>query len=226
MNRAREAIADTHDLLSDLWSNEKRDGAWSDEDLDTFKFRFDAFHTGKQMEIALTRLTGTAFSVASYRPFLKRRHKRFIEEIADENRQLHLVWSGEPKEQISPCWFFAMAEGYAVCGFGVIRFRKEELAAYRTLVDTMGDNIMAAVTASGGTLSEYGVAPMKRVPKPYDIDHPHEALLRRKSLAVVCDVASALKQKNSKPQEVITDAFTRFLPLNTLLKENLLELNL
>lgn len=223
MNRTIED--DTHAFLSDLWSQEKRDGAWSDKELDTFQFKFDDFHIGKQIEIILTRLTGEPASVASYGPSIRKRHKRFVKKWAEDDRHLHLVWSNEPKKPISPCWFFAMAERYAVCGFGVIRFRKEQLAAYRTLVDTMGDKIKAALETSGGTLSEYGAAPMKRVPKPYDTNHPHEALLRNKSLVVVRDISSALKQKNTKPLEIITDAFTRFQPLYMLLKENLLEPN-
>jgi len=229
MSRASNAAINAHAFLSDLWNHRKRDGAWSEEELNTFGFKFDAFHIGKQMEIALASLTGEPVSVTPYCPSIRKRHKRFVKKWAEEDRQLHLVWSSEPKELISPSWFFAMAEGYAVCGFGVIRFDKEQLIAYHALVDTKGDELDAALEASGGDLSDYGTAPSKRVPKPYAADHRREALLRRKSLVVVQDMAKvtkALRSDNMEPLEVITDAFTRFLPLHNFLRESLSEQDL
>ena len=37
-------------------------------------------------------------------------------------------------------------------------------------------------SASGAHMSDWGAAPLKRVPKPFDPDHPHGDLLRRKTL--------------------------------------------
>ncbi len=221
MSRASNAAIQTHAFLSDLWNHRKRDGAWSDEELNTFEFKFDAFHIGERMEVTLAGLTGEPVSVTSYCPSIRKRHKRFVKKWAEEDRQLHLVWSSEPTELISPSWFFAMAEGYAVCGFGVFRFDKKQIIAYHALVDTRGDELDAALEASGGDLSDYGTAPSKRVPKPYAAEHPREALLRRKSLVVVQDMAKALRSDNMEPLEAVTDAFTRFLPLYNFLRENL-----
>ena len=94
------------------------------------------------------------------------------------------------------------------------------LTAYRALVDRRGDALQDAIDATKGDMSEYGAVPLKRVPKPYDADHPHEALLRRKSLIVTLDIGKALKPKKAEPLEVATKAFERFTPLHEFLNHN------
>ncbi len=61
------------------------------------------------------------------------------------------------------------------------------LARYRAAVDRDGAALAAALEAGravGRALVDMGPEPLKRVPKPYDPDHPHADLLRRKGLAL------------------------------------------
>jgi hypothetical protein len=50
--------------------------------------------------------------------------------------------------------------------------------------DALSDAIDDAGNKLGATLADWGPAPLKRVPKPFDPDHAHGDLLKRKGLTV------------------------------------------
>jgi len=67
-----------------------------------------------------------------------------------------------------------------------------DLARFRAHLDANGDDVRAALDkakARGVTISDWGPEPLKTVPEPYDADHPHGDLLRRKELAVNVEMA-------------------------------------
>ena len=66
---------------------------------------------------------------------------------------------------------------------GVMAPGGEALSRYRDFADAQGDEIAEALAAAPGAhLSDWGAAPLKRVPKPYDPEHLHGDLLKRKTL--------------------------------------------
>ena len=72
-------------------------------------------------------------------------------------------------------------------------------------MDADGDRIMtanAALQAAGGGLSDWGGEPLKRVPKPFDQDHPHTDLLKRKSMtaSIPVDLEIAMERPDSGDQ--------------------------
>ncbi|NJO55452.1 MAG: DUF2461 domain-containing protein [Rhodospirillales bacterium] len=61
------------------------------------------------------------------------------------------------------------------------------VARYRAAVDLDGGALQAAIDqgrASGADLIDFDDTMLKRVPKPYDQDHPHADLLRRKQIGL------------------------------------------
>ncbi|MCE8009103.1 DUF2461 domain-containing protein [Aestuariivita sp.] len=133
----------------------------------------------------LARLTG-----AAVKPKLFRIHRdvRFSKDKTPYNTHLHLLWSPVSGGVLAPGWFFGLGADYFTLGLGVMGLQGESLARYRAFVDRHGDAVQGALARSGATLSDWGPAPLKRVPKPYAADHPHGDLLRRKALTVALEM--------------------------------------
>ncbi len=137
----------------------------------------------------LARITGDPM-----KPKLFRIHRdvRFSKDKTPYNTHLHLMWSPVDGHTLTPRWFFGMGEGYFMLGLGVIGLQGEGLTRFRSFIDAQGDALTdaleAAAKAGGARLSDWGPAPLKRVPKPYAPDHPHGDLLKRKSLTVSAEM--------------------------------------
>ena len=133
----------------------------------------------------LSRRTGGAV-----KPKLFRIHRdvRFSKDKTPYNTHLHMMWSPIDGQALSPSWFFGMGEGYFMLGLGVMGLQGDGLTQYRRFIDDHGDALRGALdqtaASAGAALSDWGPAPLKRVPKPYPQDHPHAALLKRKALTV------------------------------------------
>jgi uncharacterized protein (TIGR02453 family) len=129
----------------------------------------------------LARATGRPHAPKVFRI---QRDVRFSKDKTPYNTHLHLLWS-RPGPATAPAWFFGAAPAYVTYGMGLPGLEKDDLATYRRLVDTQGDalagDMEAARDAGRVTLSDWGPPPLKRVPNPYDADHPHGDLLKRKA---------------------------------------------
>lgn len=129
----------------------------------------------------LNRITGVP-----HRPKLFRIHRdvRFSKDKTPYNPHLHFQW-GRPDSETAPNWFLGSSPDYLIVAMGVMAPGGESLSRYRSFVDARGDEIAEALAEAPEThLSDWGAAPLKRVPKPYDPEHPHGALLKRKTLVV------------------------------------------
>jgi uncharacterized protein (TIGR02453 family) len=130
------------------------------------------------------------------------RDVRFSKDKTPYNTHLHMMWSrgGEAK---APAWFFGAAPDYLTFGMGVMGLEKDTLTRYRQMIDEDGDDLTDALakagTAAGVTLSDWGPEPLKRVPKPFDPDHPHAELLKRKSWPCTCPCLQIGKRRASSP---------------------------
>ena len=131
----------------------------------------------------ISRLTKVSLT-----PKLFRIHRdvRFSKDKTPYNTHLHMMWraSGDT----APVWFFGASPDYIVTGMGVMGLQGDALTQYRTMIDDTGDDLQAALDAAqasvNATLSDWRPPPLKRVPKPYNPDHPHGDLLKRKALAI------------------------------------------
>ena len=133
----------------------------------------------------IARLTGKPHSPKVFRIY---RDVRFSKDKTPLNTHLHVMWSPVDKDALAPTWFWGLSPEYFILGMGVMGLQGETLTRYRAFVDTCGDEVQEvldqAASDIGATVSDWGPEPLKRVPKPYDADHPHADLLKRKALAV------------------------------------------
>lgn len=108
------------------------------------------------------------------------------------------MWSPADKDPLAPSWFWGLARDYFILGMGVMGLQGEHLTRYRKFVDAWGDSLQDSLDQAGddgATISDWGPDPLKRVPKPYDPDHPHGDLLKRKALAVSVPMSDDWRDK-------------------------------
>lgn len=132
----------------------------------------------------IARITGKPHIPKVFRIY---RDVRFSKDKTPFNTHLHIMWSPADKNPAGPAWFWGLAQDYFVLGMGLMSLQGQNLTRYRAFVDKHGNSLQDALnqTASArAEISDWGPEPLKRVPKPYDQDHPHAALLKRKALAI------------------------------------------
>lgn len=116
------------------------------------------------------------------------RDVRFSKDTTPLNAHLHLMWSPAEQDTLAPSWFWGLSPEYFIVGMGVMGLQGESLTRYRAFVDRRGDALQTALddahVSVGAEMSDWGPEPLKRVPRPYDPDHAHGALLKRKALAI------------------------------------------
>lgn len=118
------------------------------------------------------------------------RDVRFSKDKTPYNTHLHMQWS-MPDAPVS--YFFGAAAEYCKLGVGAMMFPKGSLASWRAHIDA-GDDVVneaAKLEAAGWEVSE---PELKRVPAPYDQDHPQAAHLKRKGLILWHDLTDAEAQ--------------------------------
>lgn len=116
------------------------------------------------------------------------RDVRFSKDKTPYNTHLHMMWSPIDSGALTPSWFFGMGSDYFILGLGLMGLQGDALTKYRAFVDQHGADLQKAITAAGAQISDWGPPPLKRIPKPYDQEHPHGELLKRKALAVSVDM--------------------------------------
>ncbi len=162
-----------------------------------------------QVGAGLEKLTGRQVNTKLFRP---NRDVRFSKDKTPYHLHLHMLWSTPPTG-----WFFGIGRDYLSVGAGIMGFDKEGLIRWRQAVDgTHGAEILREIDAlmvSGARMDD---AELKRVPAPYDKDHPRADLLKRKNCTVWFDFDEADFKKNGLVQ-TLEATFATLLPLNTRL---------
>ncbi len=138
---------------------------------------------GDDIARSLGQLTGRDHKSKLFRIY---RDVRISKDKTPYNTHLHLLWSAT--DTGAPSWFFGAAPDYIVLGMGVMGMDGAALDAYRAFIDREGAELQSEMETAGAQISDWGPAPLKRVPKPYEQDHPQADMLRRKALAVTCDL--------------------------------------
>ncbi|WP_189799435.1 DUF2461 domain-containing protein [Tateyamaria sp. syn59] len=132
----------------------------------------------------VARITGKPHKPKVFRIY---RDVRFSKDKTPLNTHLHIMWQPTVQDPLAPSWFWGLSQNYFMLGMGIMGLQGEALTRYRAFVDKWGDGLQEALdrAAEGGAeISDWGPETLKRVPKPYDQDHPHADLLKRKALAV------------------------------------------
>lgn len=172
-------IQDARAFLGELSENNSRDWWGANKPTYDAKLKAPALQLLDELTGDLSRLTGAAVDTKLFRPH---RDVRFSKDKTPYNTHLHLLWSPAFTGAGRPGYFFGISPEYVTLGAGQMEFGKEALASWRSTIDESGraiSNATDALTASGFRLSEPA---LKRVPAPFDKNHPHESLLRHKGI--------------------------------------------
>jgi uncharacterized protein (TIGR02453 family) len=168
----------------------------------------------------ITRLTGKSHSGKVLRIY---RDVRFSKDKRPYNAHLHMVWwHGADKDDTRGgcAWFFACSPTQFALNMGTPSFKGEGLLAWRKLVDAQGDELTEAIADTGCGLSDWGEASLKKVPAPYDADHPHADLIRRRSLILDAPLGDDWRSNGGLLTAIIARCET-LLPVWRLLDEHL-----
>ena len=138
---------------------------------------------------------------------------RFSKDKTPYHTHLHMLWT---TGRVG--WFLGISTGYVTAGAGAMGFDKDGLQRWRAAVDgPEGDRIAACVTALSASGARISDPELKRVPAPFDMDHPHAGLLRRKSLTAWHDLTEADIKKGGLIAGIET-AFSELQPLARVLR--------
>ena len=126
--------------------------------------------------------TGQSLSPKLFRPH---RDVRFSKDKTPYTTHLHMAWSVPSGAQ--PGYFFGISPSYLRIGAGVMGLEKDRLLRYRAAAGAgKARAIIEPLLSQGFTMDPPA---LKRVPPPYDKDHPEARDLRRKSFTLWADLA-------------------------------------
>lgn len=166
----------------------------------------------------ISRITGDAHVPKLFRI---NRDVRFSNDKSPYKTSLAMMWSTDDADDLAPVFYFGVQPGSTFLGCGTPGFDKESLTRYRAMVDRWGDRMAEVIAGTGGHFSDVGPEPLKRVPKPYDADHPHADLLKRKSLALGLPLPEGWRETGDGLVAALTDGVGTLLPFRTFLVERL-----
>ena len=205
-------------FFAQLAANNSKDWFEPHKEKYTSQIKKPAEFLGEVLAEDLSRATGVSHKAKLFRIH---RDVRFSKDKTPYNAHLHLSWSQPRKDK--PAWFFGASPSYLIFGMGITGFDGEGLTRYRTFVDRHGDDLSDAIETArasvGAGISEWGPEPLKRVPKPYEADHPHADLLKRKSLTITAPFPTEWRDTGVLPN--IAVLCSALMPIWTLLNEDL-----
>lgn len=206
-DRYADLIPDARAFLVELAADNTRE--WFTEHKDRYDSRLKAPALALLEDIAAT-WGGEIGQPLSPKLFRANRDVRFSRDKTPYHTHLHLLWA----EPDGPGWFLGIAPGYVTAGAGRMGFDKAQLDLWRDAVDGLqGAQLAAAIAASHARLDP---PELKRVPAPYDKDHPQGDLLRRKSLTLWFDIDQPAINSGLVP--ALTEAFARLRPAIDILR--------
>ncbi|MCL6284467.1 TIGR02453 family protein [Ruegeria sp. 2012CJ41-6] len=197
-------VPDATGFLSDLARNNTRD--WFLAHKPTYEDKLKAPAMALLDIIAADLGTGTGTKL-----FRAHRDVRFSKDKTPYHTHLHMLWSLPSESGPRPALFFGIGLDYVSVGAGFMGFDKTALPIWRAGVDgAQGAEIAAKLDRLAADGLRIGAPELKRVPAPYDKDHPQGALLRRKALTVWHDLDKA---EIANPVTAIRATHQRLAPL-------------
>ncbi|WP_127115242.1 DUF2461 domain-containing protein [Shimia sediminis] len=202
-------VPDARSFLRDLSANNNRDWFLDHKSRYEDQLKAPALALLDVTGAELEKRTGAPVETKLFRPH---RDVRFSKDKTPYHTHLHMLWSGGGMG-----WFLGIAPDYVSAGAGVFGFDKSQLTTWREMVDNDGDAIAATLTGLQDKGARLGEPELKRVPAPFDKEHPHGALLRRKGVHLWFDTDEATLKKDGLTQWV-SAAFSELLPVQTALR--------
>ncbi|MEM6940343.1 MAG: DUF2461 domain-containing protein [Pseudomonadota bacterium] len=158
-----------------------------------------------------------------YKPKVFRiyRDVRFSKDKTPLNAHLHILWSPVSENPLAPFFFFGSEPGDMSVGFGMPSFKGEALIRFRAFVDAWGDQFADAIAQTGMVWSTWGAPPLKRVPKPYDADHPYAEYLKQKGMILSRKMDDTWRTSSGGLVTAVRAQFEATAPVRKLLDERL-----
>ncbi|MEO1638191.1 MAG: DUF2461 domain-containing protein [Pseudomonadota bacterium] len=202
-------IPDTRAFMKKLNADNTRD--WWQDNKATYdaKMKAPAQALLDQLTDPLAKLADAPIKSKLFRPH---RDVRFSKDKTPYNTHLHMMWQPDTDAPQNPVFFFGIGLDYITAGAGIMGFDKAVLTNWRKMVDLDTDRIMGIVKA----IEDKGFAvrepELKRVPSPFDKEHPAGHLLRMKSVTAGRELAA-----DAKLPDALMDSYAALWPLNALL---------
>lgn len=202
-------ISDARDFYAALDKNNNRE--WWADHKKTYddKLKAPALALLAELCAPLATLADAPIKSKLFRPH---RDVRFSKDKTPYNTHLHMMWQIEGDAPQNPVFFFGIGMDYATTGAGMMGLDKPVLVNWRKMVDLDTDRITGIITRlenEGFALREPA---LKRVPPPFDKDHPAERLLRMKGVIA----GRELTADGPLPDQIL-NSFQGLWPLNNLL---------
>ncbi len=199
-------IPDAVGFLKQLAANNNRDWFQAHKKEYESAVKNPATAFGAMIAARLSDMTGEEHTPKLFRI---NRDVRFSKDKTPYNTHLHLLW----RAGSGPGWFFGASPEYTTAGCGIMAFDKDQLTSYRAAVDRDGttlQNLVNGLLDQGYRMDDPA---LKRVPPPFDKDHPHGDLLRRKGFAIWSD-----HPMDGDPSDALMARFTEMMPLKDWLR--------
>ena len=209
MTRYNSLIRDARAFYKGLDANNTRD--WWQDNKATYDDKLKAPAQGllDDLTAPLSDLAGAPITSKLFRPH---RDVRFSKDKTPYTTHLHMMWAIDGPAPQNPVFFFGIGLDYVTAGVGMMEFQKDTLDNWRKMVDLDTDRITGIVNDVEGAGFNLREPALKRVPSPYDQDHPAARLLRMKGAVA----GKELGAKADLPGDILT-AFKTAWPLNALL---------
>lgn len=201
-----QIIENAREFLAELKANNNRDWFQDNKKAYEAKVKNPGTSLGEGFAESLAALTGSGMK---HKLFRINRDIRFSKDKTPYNTHLHLSWTGGG----AAAFMFGVSPDYVTAGAGVFGLQKEPLDRFRAAIDAHGDELSAEIDSLVKQGYRIDEPELKRVPAPYDKDHPHGGLLRRKSLALWRDFDGPVDDV------ALFKAFEALLPIYRFLNE-------
>jgi uncharacterized protein (TIGR02453 family) len=204
-NDIQTLISDAQAFYAQLAQNNTRD--WWAENRATYDDRLKpgALALLDDLVAPLSDLAGAPVKPKLFRPH---RDVRFSKDKTPYNTHLHMMWQVQSGAPQNPVFFFGIGTDYVSAGAGLMGFEKPMLTNWREMLDLDTDRMLGIFAGLEGAGFSFREPALKRVPSPYDKDHPAAQFLRMKGIVGSREVA------HDAP---LLPAFTALWPLNDLL---------
>ena len=213
-----QMIDDSNAFFAELSQNNTKDWFNPRKDHYTENIKKPAEFFADLLADDFSRIAGVAHKPKLFRIY---RDIRFSKDKTPLNAHLHILWSPVTENPFAPAFFFASSPSDLSIGFGLPFLKGDALPRFRAFIDAWGDQLVEAVEATGMHWSDWGAAPLKRVPKPYDADHPHGDLLKKKGLLLGAPLGQDWRDSEGGLIKAVRNKFEAASPLRTLLNEKL-----
>jgi len=202
---------DTIKFLKDLKANNNRE--WFQANKKTYEavVKNPAAEISAALNEQVEKLTGSPHTSKIFRV---NRDTRFSKDKTPYNTHVHMAFSPETDGPVKPMWFFGLDTQKLVLGAGVFEFPKDHLEKWRERVaGKEGEELSKILAKLQKTGARIGEPALKRVPKPYEADHPREELLRHKGFAVWLDAPDKDFALGDKVAANCAKEFKKLLPV-------------